>query len=260
MKPVTVSVVSHLQAELVRPLLADLNRHCSAAIDKVVLTCNRPESLTIDPDELAFPLEVIHNPQPMGFGANHNQAFQRCSSEWFLVINPDVRLHSDVLTALLQRATPKTGLLAPQELNEAGERIDNLRGLITPWELFQRQVLKRPPPPPAHGGWVKGMFMLIRTSVFQRIGGFDERYFMYCEDFDLCARLMLNQWDIDHHPDIEVTHAWQRQSHGSTNHLRQHLRSLSLMWASNAFWNYKRMFPKPNRAGCRVAKDSNWDA
>ena len=241
MKPVTVSVVSHLQAKLVEGLLADLNRHCAAAIHKVVLTCNRPEPLPDIPDNLAFPLEIIHNPLPMGFGANHNQAFERCDSEWFLVINPDVRLHSDVLSSLLRRAGPRTGLLSPQELNEAGERVDNLRGLITPWELVHRQVLKHPPPPPASGGWVKGMFMLLRTQAFRDVDGFDPRYFMYCEDFDLCARLMLAKWTVAHYADIVVTHAWQRDSHGSSTHLKHHLQSFFRMWTSNTFWRYRKL-------------------
>lgn len=240
MKQVTVSVVSHLQAELVRPLLGDLNRYCSASIEKVVLTCNRPEVLSTAQDDLDLSLELIHNPRPLGFGANHNQAFRHCDTEWFLVINPDVRLHDDVVSALLRRAAPRTGLLAPQEISPTGEPIDNLRGLITPWELIQRQVLKRSPAPPSHGGWVKGMFMLVRAEAYRQVRGFDERFFMYCEDFDLCARLMLGGWTVDHHPDIAVTHTWQRDSHGSTSHLRRHLTSLLQMWASPTYWQYCR--------------------
>lgn len=241
MKPVTVSVVSHLQAELVQALLVDLNRFCRASVHKVVLTCNLPEPTPFGPADFAFPLEVMHNPSPKGFGANHNQAFRQCDSEWFLVINPDVRLQSDVITALLERAAPRTGLLAPQESSAAGDHVDNLRGLITPWELVLRQVLKHPPPPPAHGGWVKGMFMLLRAQAFRDVGGFDLRYFMYCEDFDLCARLMLADWTVAHHADIAVTHAWQRDSHGSSAHLKHHLQSLLRMWTSGAFWRYRRL-------------------
>jgi N-acetylglucosaminyl-diphospho-decaprenol L-rhamnosyltransferase len=237
---VTVSVVSHRQAHLALTLLADLNRHCSNAIAQVVLTCNLPEVLTIDPNQYQFPIEIIVNPAPTGFGANHNQAFQRRLCEWFLVINPDVRLTADVISALMLRATNATGLLAPQELNESGCRVDNLRGPITPWELVRRQLLKKPPPPPARCGWVKGMFMLTRSKAFQAVGGFDSRYYMYCEDFDLCARLMLAGWTVDYHADLVVTHSWRRESHDSRSHLKNHLQSLFKMWASSAFWRYRK--------------------
>jgi N-acetylglucosaminyl-diphospho-decaprenol L-rhamnosyltransferase len=237
---VTVSVVSHRQAALVVRLLADLMNHCSESIEKVVLTCNVPETLALDTRDCPFPIEIVLNKTPFGFGTNHNQAFRRCSSNWFLVINPDVRLTSDVISALLRRSTKTTGLMAPQEMSESGSLVNNLRGPITPWELVQRQVLKQPPPPPSRGGWVKGMFMLARTEAFHSVGGFDERYFMYCEDFDICARFLSHGWTIDHYVDIQVTHTWQRQSRVSVPHLKQHLVSLWRMWTSKPYWNYLR--------------------
>lgn len=243
-KPVTVSVVSHRQVHLVVQLLSDLDRHCRDVVDKVILTCNLPEQLPFDPFGFGFPVEVLHNAAPMGFGANHNQAFRHCETEWFLVINPDVRLASDVISTLLERANDTTGLLAPLELSPSGHPADGPRGPVTPWELIRRQVFKRPPPPPAQGGWVKGMFMLLRTQAYRSLTGFDQRYFMYCEDFDLCARLMLYGWTVDHHPDIAVTHAWQRESRGTGAHLKHHLASLIAMWTSPAFWGYRRLFSK----------------
>jgi N-acetylglucosaminyl-diphospho-decaprenol L-rhamnosyltransferase len=238
---VTVSVVSHGQARLVALLLEDFSSLHTSAIDKVIVTCNLPEVLPFVASQFNFPVEIIFNPVPKGFGANHNQAFAHCQSNWFLVINPDVRIQGDVLKGLLHRATAATGLLAPQEISESGERVDNLRGVITPMELIQRQILHRPPSPPHRCGWVKGMFMLIRSDAFQSIAGFDERYYMYCEDFDLCARLMLNGWSVDHHADLTVSHSWKRDSHRSFAYLRTHITSLIQMWRSQAFWRYRRL-------------------
>lgn len=241
MKPVTVSVVSHRQIDMAALLLADLDRHCRSTIEKVVLTCNLPERLPFTPTDYGFRVEVLHNPQPLGFGANHNQAFEHCKTDWFLVINPDVRLPSDVLATLLDRATPSTGLLAPQERDARGKRVHNLRGLITPWELVQRNLLRQTAPPPENRGWVKGMFMLARAGAYRAVHGFDLRYFMYCEDFDLCARMMLAGWSVDQHPDIAVIHGWQRTSHTSPSHLKHHLQSLWRMWRSRTFWSYRSM-------------------
>lgn len=240
MNPVTASVVSHQQIDMVAMLLADLNQHCHGTIEKVVLTCNLPEPPPFTPTDFKFRLEILNNAQPLGFGANHNQAFRRCETDWFLVLNPDVRIQSDVINALLNRATPSTGLLAPQERDAHGALVENLRGLITPWELVLRNVFKQVPPP-MRFGWVKGMFMLTRSETYRAVNGFDPRYFMYCEDFDLCARMMLSGWTIDLHRDINVTHSWQRTSHSSYSHLKHHLRSLWRMWISAAFWSYRRL-------------------
>lgn len=241
MNPVTVSVVSHQQIDMIAMLLADLDQHCRSVIEKVVLTCNLPERLPFAPTDFSFRLEILNNAHPLGFGANHNQAFKRCETDWFLVLNPDVRLQSDVLSALLNQATPSTGLLAPQEQDVDGERVENLLGLITPWELVLRKLFDRTTPPPKRLGWVKGMFMLARSDAYRAINGFDTRYFMYCEDFDLCARMMLAGWTVDHHGDVNVAHSWQRASHTSYSHLKHHLQSLWRMWTSAAFWSYRSL-------------------
>src|ERR1700712_3258256 len=108
---ITVSIVSHGQLALIEPLLDQLARYSSAVVAKVVLTINVAE-----PDILAgrtwrFPVERIENKTPMGFGANHNQAFTRCKTPWFLVLNPDIRFDSDVLTPLMAQAAQTSGLL-----------------------------------------------------------------------------------------------------------------------------------------------------
>jgi GT2 family glycosyltransferase len=245
-RSVTVSVVSHAQGMWVWPLLQDLDRHCGAAIARVIVTCNVPEPLPFAPGDFGFPVDVIANARPKGFGANHNQAFARCASDWFLIINPDVRIASDVLGALLARATECDAILAPQEVNAAGARLDSVRGPITPLELLRRRVLRRPSAPPERGGWVKGMFMLARSDALRQVRGFDPRFFLYGEDADLCARLMLAGWRVVHVPQVSVTHGWQGRSRRSWRHLRWHVASLVRMWFSGAFWRYWALMRRIN--------------
>jgi N-acetylglucosaminyl-diphospho-decaprenol L-rhamnosyltransferase len=244
MKPVTVSIVSHGQAGQVAELLNDLGLHCRERIEKVVLTLNRPETLPFELEAFGFPVQLVQNARALGFGENHNRAFRHCETDWFLVLNPDVRLGADVLAELLARSSDKTAVLAPQEFSSEGTLVENLRGLVTPLELIRRQVLKRPPPPPGQNGWVKGMFMLLRSSAYRSVHGFDERFFLYCEDFDLCARLIIHGWAVEHHRDVEVRHAWQRGSHHSMQKLRLHLKSLLQMWCSGTYWKYRSLLAR----------------
>jgi len=241
MHPITVSVVSHAQGAQAGLLLHDLRRYCGAVIARVIVTCNVPESLPFAPGDFGFPVEVIANARPLGFGANHNRALARCASDWFLIVNPDVRIASDVLTALLALAEERDAILAPQEVDATGQPLDGVRGPITPLELLRRRLLRRPAAPPARGGWVKGMFMLARTEALRQVGGFDERFFMYGEDADLCARLMLAGWQVRHAPQVPVTHHWQRGSRRSWQHLRWHLSSLLRMWRGSTFWRYRAL-------------------
>lgn len=226
---------------MIQQLLQDLDRHCYRHISLVILTHNLPESASLGESTLRFPVKILANPQPLGFGENHNRAFTHCKTAWFLVLNPDVRIDSDVILSLLQRAQNRTGLLAPQEMGADGQAQDGLRGAITPMELLHRRLLKRSPLPPSRHGWVKGMFMLVRSQAWQQVSGFDARYFLYCEDFDLCARLMLANWTVDYHADIHVHHEWQRTSSKSLSLLWLHLRSLARLWSSSTFWRYRAL-------------------
>jgi GT2 family glycosyltransferase len=237
-RQVTVSVVVHGQWHLVEPLLHQLQQHCGHAVDQVVLTVNRPEP-DVRTEGWNSPIRRIDNPAPKGFGANHNAAFAHCRTPWFLVINPDVRLDRDVLSELLVRAHARTGLITPRIQEPGKSEPEPYRDLLTPAELWRRRRQgHRPPEKPA---WVAGMFMLIRREAFAEVGGFDERYFMYCEDFDLCARLRLSGWQMQVAEDLHVGHDAQRASNSSPRALAWHLESFARVWTSSAFWRYRRL-------------------
>lgn len=233
--PVTVSVVVHGQWHLVEPLLQQLQQHCGHVVDQVILTVNCPEP-SVRTEGWAMPIRRIDNPEPRGFGANHNAAFAHCRTPWFLVINPDVRLDRDVLSALLARARPRAGLITPRIWEPGKSEPEPYRDLLTPAELWKRRRPgHRPPEQPA---WVAGMFMLLRREAYTELGGFDERYFMYCEDFDLCARLRLAGWQIQVQDDAQVLHEAQRASNTALRPLLWHLTSLLRLWCSPVFWRY----------------------
>jgi len=232
-KPLTVSIVSHGQWALTRPLLEQLDRFCHAWIEKVVLTLNLPEAIEID-SGWRFAVERIDNRVQQGFGANHNQAFARCATPWFLVCNPDIRLDRDAVGELLALATGHAGLLAPR-IQEPGKREpEPYRALLTPWELLRKRLPGWQPPP--NPRWVAGMFMLLRAPAYRQVGGFDERFFMYCEDFDLCIRLEQAGWPVLAAHAVVVIHEAQRASHGDRRHLWWHMSSLARTWMSAAFW------------------------
>jgi GT2 family glycosyltransferase len=242
-KPVTASIVSHGQLALIMPLLDQLAAFSMATINKVVLTINIPETDLLGTRKFDFPLERIDNPKPKGFGANHNAAFHHCESDWFLVLNPDIRFDADVLAPLLAQATPDAGLLAPR-IFELGKRLpEPHRALLTPLEILTR---RRPDyRPPMQPTWVPGAFMLFRSNTYRQIGGFNSRYFMYGEDADICARMRLADWQLQVAENLRVCHNACRASHRNLKHLYWHLSSLARMWLDRSFWRYRNL----NRPG-----------
>jgi GT2 family glycosyltransferase len=216
MSAITLSVVSHAQNWLVNALLADLAQLREHELS-IVVTQNVP-----DRDALTAPpgAEIIVNERPKGFGANHNAAFQRCRTPYFCVVNPDVRLNMDPFPPLLSalEAQGKAGVAGPQVCDPDGHTEDSARRFPTVLRLLGKLVPgRRGPDYPAVGGpaavdWVAGMFMLFHSDAFRAAGGFDERFFLYYEDVDLCRRLRERGLATVFHPGACVVHDARRAS------------------------------------------------
>jgi GT2 family glycosyltransferase len=255
---VTFSVVSHGQADLVRTLLTELNDCADLRKVRVIVTLNLPhELLEIDVFE-NLQCEIIRNEQPKGFGANHNQAFQRCDTPWFVILNPDIRLRdSESFGALLARADREIGaaLLAPVVVNSKGMQEDAIRPNLTPWSLARRHIMGNRdvlgPDALARDRtrfhWLAGMCLMIDAEAFRTVGGFDEKYYLYCEDYDLCARLYVRGFRLVVEPRSVVVHDARRNSHKSMRYLYWHVSSLVRVWTSGQFWRIVLLDRKRDR-------------
>jgi N-acetylglucosaminyl-diphospho-decaprenol L-rhamnosyltransferase len=244
---VALSVVSHGQTGLVDQLINDLKLLAPESFSILVLTLNLktevvPNSFTT---YSAGPKVLIRNETTKGFGANHNAAFRKVVSDYcfvgddcfWVVVNPDIRLPNPAtLHRLIDAFTDDVDLVAP-EVFENGRRADSARGLYTPLAAFvglmgMRRNFQNPP------DWLAGMFLLIRASCFAKLNGFDERYFMYCEDVDLCLRVQLMNRAIRYVDAVRVEHFAQRASHRSLVGFRRHMLSAVKLWINPVFWRY----------------------
>ena len=229
---VCLSVVSHSQGRLIRPLLGDLMA-LRDRITEIVITLNIPEDeafLAEFQDRL--PLRVLRNAQPKGFGANHNAAFANSTVPFFVVVNPDIRLRNFALDALLDAAArPGAGVAAPVIYASDGQLQDSARRFPTVTGLLRRK-LGGPNGPdyvighkPLDVDWIAGMFMVFRREVFASVNGFDDRYFMYFEDVDLCHRLHRAGLRVTLLPQARVVHDAQRASRRQLKYFLWHLSS-----------------------------------
>jgi len=236
---VTLSVISHGHTEVITHLLEDLTRCKPPQLAKLVITLNLCEERPKIPRGLNVPVHWCANPDPKGFGANHNAAFRYCDTEWFAVVNPDIRFEHDPFKPMIHEANDNFGIVAPTVLNADRSIADSARGLITPWEIIARRV--NPCVPFPHPVWMAGMFLLFRADAYRGVSGFDERFHLYCEDFDICARIRLLGWPIKRCDHSIVVHDARRASHSSPQHLFWHVCSLLRMWTSRTWWRYRRL-------------------
>jgi hypothetical protein len=228
---ITLSVVSHRQNALVNQLLEDVERVCADRV-AVVLTQNLPDREDFAAARLPCPVEVVVNAERKGFGANHNAAFQRCRTPYFCVCNPDVRLPADPFPALVQAlADPRVAVAGPLVRSPEGRIEDSARRFPTAWSLMKKLLVDRREPDyatdrgPQEVDWVAGMFMLFRADAYRAAGGFDEAYFLYYEDADICRRLGAAGKRVLFEPRSEVVHDARRRSRRDPAHAGHHLAS-----------------------------------
>lgn len=177
---------------------------------------------------------VIRTPQNLGYGKGHNLAIAlgRQASNFHLIANTDLELPSSTIGALvnLMKADASVGLIAPQVIYPDGSRQANARLIPAPWDLiakrmpFKNRAMRRRYERFLLTNWdhdrradipfLTGCFMLFRTSVLERLGGFDPRFFVFGEDVDLSRRAHRLTRTL-FVPDVVVTHASRTESQPS---------------------------------------------
>lgn len=212
-------------------------------VSQIIVTLNIPEVMRLTVDSR---LEVVENQTPKGFGANHNAAFRACRQDYFCSLNPDVELPENPFPRLISvlRAS-NASLIAPLIKSLGGEVEDSVRHFPLPWSLIGR-VCGRPDgrysistdSPHFCPEWVAGMFMLFDSSAFRALEGFDEAYFLYYEDVDICVRCWKLGMRVVACPSVTVIHDARRDSHRKIRYLRYHLESMV-----RYFWMYWGRLP-----------------
>lgn len=202
-------VVSYRSAETLRGCVEPLTALPDVTVT-VVDNASPDDSVATIAD---LDLHLIESPRNGGFSYGCNLGAARGEAPFLLFLNPDARMDATALERLLDvlRAHPEAGLVGPRLLEPGDELAYSRRRFPSNGSTFAQAVflhrvwpqadwtdeLIRDPAAYERAGeseWVSGACMLVRREAFEAIGGFDERFFLYCEDTDLCRRL----WDAGH--------------------------------------------------------------
>lgn len=235
---VVVSIVSHLQIELVSLLLNDFLKFGPKEDYIIILTINLPEDLAALRNFESLPIRVVLNESPKGFGANHNCAFNLIKSDIFVVLNPDIRLLSSFDSIFYKlRRNEVFGIIAPKVLDSNGRVDDSARVFPTVLSVVRRLLSKSRTDYVVRDtmlnvDWVGGMFMTFRAETYADVSGFDEAYFMYMEDVDICYRIknMLGK-KVLLDPEVTVVHDARRMSRKRLKYLKWHVNSYFIFFS-----------------------------
>lgn len=204
-----------------------------------------------------FQIEYLHEGN-VGYGRGNNRAIKLAmeeGSQYHLVVNPDVWFSSDVIPTIWKymEEHPEVGQVMPKVLFLDGSIQPLSKLLPTPIDMFCRMFLpecffskRNKRYELAHSGYkyimnvpcLSGCFMFLRTATLNEIGLFDERYFMYAEDFDLTRRIH-RKFKTLFLPQISIYHKFSRGSHRSLRLFFAH--TMSMIRYFNKFgWFYDK--------------------
>lgn len=255
-REVTASIVLYNHKVLdVAPLFQKLSRETALGEWTVVNNGGSEEACALAESLGARCLSPGCN---LGYGAGHNLALRSLAAvaaPYHVILNPDIRLQGGTLgeLAAVMDEVPQAGLLMPRVLYPDGSTQYLCKLLPTPLDLILRRFAGGPLQwlftnrmtrydmkdfdysRPAYVPVLSGCFMFARRSVLESIGGFDERFFLYMEDTDLCRRIgdvsQLLFW-----PWRTVTHSHAQGSYKSMHMLRLHMRAAFAYFNKWGWW------------------------
>lgn len=185
--------------------------HCFDGLDPLLTACpavivsdNGSGDHSADLARARWPhARVLQHGRNLGFGAANNRALRQVETPYALLLNPDCELSISALTALLGAidGDSDAAIVAPQLIDARGRPVVNYRWPSLLWSSFGP-----PATAPTCVGFLCGAVMLLRLSRFQETGFFDEDFFLYFEDDDLCLRLFQTRRPMVLHPEIRVYH------------------------------------------------------
>ena len=249
----TISVVTFNNEEQVEKALTSIQQSTLPPNElQVIVVDNSSQDKTPEIIASKFPGVTLVHSENVGFGAGHNKAIKQIigKSRYHLVMNPDVYFNSDVLekiTAFMDEHAD-VGLVMPKILSppdNGEERIQYLcKELPTPLDLIGRRFLpgflKSIPPLKKRFDHyefrdrdynqimevphLSGCFMMLRAEVFETVGLFDERFFMYLEDVDFSRRVNAKYKTI-YYPKVSIYHHYHKGSYKRFKHLKYHISS-----------------------------------
>lgn len=241
----TVSLVTYKHnLAAVKPIIDSVL--ASTIVEKFYIVDNSGETaLRGEVESLDERIEYIPLNNP-GFGAANNVAIRKAfdfGAKYHAVVNPDIEFNPGTLEKIVSfmEGNVKVGVVMPKTQNTDGSMQHNCKLSPSPFDLLLRRFLPK--------SWGKaarvkfemqmfdhekqfdvpflcGCFLVFRLDALKEVGLFDERYFMYMEDVDLCRRIWSGGWRNVYYPIAEVIHAHAAESYHNFRMLKIHIKSV----------------------------------
>jgi GT2 family glycosyltransferase len=238
----TIIVVTHNSARWLARQRAALEAQTDTNWELIVVDNASRQDQRPRAEQLPAGAKIIQSEINLGFAAANNLAARRSRSPYIVLLNPDAFPEPDWLATLLSTAErfPDAGAIGSTQLRaDAPGVYDGTGDVMHASGIAYRSNYGQRPghaPPLAETFSACGAAMLLRRDVFEAAGGFDESYFCYFEDVDLCFRLRLLGWRILQSPDAIVAHIGGGSASEQTDFAEFH-------GNRNRYWTFVKCMP-----------------
>lgn len=253
---ISIITVSMNHLSYIKEMLVSLySKGLPSVSFEVILIDNCSTDGTIDYVEQNYPnVKVIKNRQKYGFAQNNNIGVKQATGKYILILNPDIILTAGAIDLLYNYAIqhPACGIVAPQLQNKDRSLQYSARKFPSLKTLLNRALTKGNDQSknknvetyllknlsldhPTEVDWCMGASFLISHSFYNELNGFDENFFLYVEDMDLCYRCWQKNKKVIYYPLAKMIHVHQRNSQHFNKKTLIHLRSFLYFFRKNHF-------------------------
>lgn len=271
MKKLTISIVNYNAGEYLTMCLKSLEKALGHLEFDVCVVDNASQDGSLEKAEKSFPdFKFIKSKENLGYGKAHNLVLENAKTPYLLVLNPDTQIPHETLIEILDymEANPEVGIASPRiEKSDGSLELASHRGFPTPKASFLYYFLKNDKlyhltdrdMTKIHAvDSVIGAFMFIRKEALDKVGYFDEDYFLYGEDIDICFRVKKAGYKVMYLPHIKAMHI-----KGVSSGIKIHSKNESMASdatknrALDAFYDSMKIFYKKHYAK-NYPKLFNW--
>lgn len=234
MTPVlSIIILNYRSKEFCDKCLRSLFLHPIDVDFEIILVDNdsQDDSITYIQERWGDKVRYIQNERNEGFGMAHNIAIKEALGEYIVIINPDIEVHENTINTLLEylKSHPQCGIVGPQLIYPDGTIQDSYRNFPTISDLiikrtFLRKLFKNrmkhylmydfDPKETREVDWMVGACLMMKKENYDKIGGFDKRYFLFMEDVDLCRSMWEAGFEVIYLPKAKANHHHDRLSGG----------------------------------------------
>ncbi len=256
---VSIIVITYNTKELIQECLSALLKETSQINRQIIVVDNGSEDGTFTELEKIPNIEPIRIEKNIGFGAANNVGYQKASGRYIVLLNSDAFLHPGSMQKALSlmENNPEVGLGGARLVGKDGSwqpsarlfpsclntflTLSGLAARFPHYRFFGRADRTWAPVDQAtKTDWVPGAFCIIRRNALDSPSIFDERFFMYYEEVDLCYRIKEKRWKIYYWPEIVVTHLGGETCKKEKNQLFNSVGSTVSQWQYRSYFLYFR--------------------